>query len=625
MKQLSHFFYVVLAGFCAVCLMSIFPAFAQKENNIWYFGNGAGIDFNSGGPVALNNGALNTTEGCASIADTSGNLLFYTDGVTVFNKVHSTMVNGSGLFGGNSSSESAIIVPMPGSSTMYYIFTTPDQGSTAGLNYSVVDMSLQGGFGEVVTLNTLLHSPIGEKVCATHHSNGSDYWIVAHEYNTDAFYAYQLSATGVNPVPVISNVGMIHTGYHGYLKFTPDASKIGLAVGETNGLELLDFDNSTGAVSNPINFSTTYIYPYGVEFSPDNSKFYVAQSGVGGSPGVYQFDLLAGSAAAIIASGQLVGNTSNVYLGPLQLGPDGKIYCARYLTPYIGVIDNPNASGPACNYIDTAVNLGAGQSTFGLPNQIPHFDFVPVAVFSAPNHICPGTCTNFNNLSLNATSYLWTFPGANPGVSTDVNPVQICYNSPGQYSVTLIASNANGSDTLFLPNYITVYPFPAPQGISQSGDTLFANQGSIGYQWYYNGLQIVGATNFYYVAMASGDYNVVCTDENGCEVEAVIFNVTAGITVALLGGEGIDLYPNPVEDLLTIVNRHPDNYRESISSIVIYNMIGEIIMEQRIDGLALDREPLIVDCRLLSSGLYRIEIRADEKIFRTKFIKSSSR
>ena len=120
---------------------------------------------------------------------------------------------------------------------------------------------------------------------------------------------------------------------------------------------------------------------------------------------------------------------------------------------------------------------------------------MPVALFNAPNHICPGTCTNFNNVSINATSYLWTFAGANPSTSTDVNPSNICYNTPGTYSVSLIATNANGSDTLTLNNFITVYPYPPPQGISQSGDTLFANQGASSYQWYHGGNLIPGSTD----------------------------------------------------------------------------------------------------------------------------------
>ena len=97
--------------------------FAQNEGNIWYFGENAGLDFNSGVPVVLTDGQLVTQEGCASIADNNGDLLFYTDGMTVYNKQHTIMPNGYGLLGNNSSTQSAIIVKQPGSASIYYIFT----------------------------------------------------------------------------------------------------------------------------------------------------------------------------------------------------------------------------------------------------------------------------------------------------------------------------------------------------------------------------------------------------------------------------------------------------------------------------------------------------------------------
>ena len=130
-----------------------------------------------------------------------------------------------------------------------------------------------------------------------------------------------------------------------------------------------------------------------------------------------------------------------------------------------------------------------------------------LSLFTAPAVLCPGTCTDFTNLSLNATSYQWSFPGATPDTSTAVNPTNICYTNSGSYDVQLIATNANGSDTLLLTNYITVYPSPPPQSITQNGDTLFAIAGAGIYHWYLNGNIISGATDYFYVATSSGDYN----------------------------------------------------------------------------------------------------------------------
>ena len=238
----------------------------------------------------------------------------------------------------------------------------------------------------------------------------------------------------------------------------------------------------------------------------------------------------------------------------------------------------------------------------------------PVAAFSAPNHICPGTCTEFNNLSMFATSYLWSFPGGSPNVSTDVNPTNICYSTPGSYPVTLIAINAADSDTLVLNNYITVYPFPLPQGILQSGDTLFANAGAVSYQWYMNGIIIPGATDYFYVALTSGNYNVVATDLNNCEVEAAIFDVIAAVApLSMREGSGVNLYPNPVTESLFLGS---DQTYESLDKISIYNVIGEKVMD--ISPVGFKGE---IDCRTLQSGIYWLNIKMKGLDQRLKFIK----
>ena len=231
----------------------------------------------------------------------------------------------------------------------------------------------------------------------------------------------------------------------------------------------------------------------------------------------------------------------------------------------------------------------------------------PVAIFSAPNHICPGTCTNFINNSIGATSYLWTFAGANPSTSVDQDPTNICYNTPGTYSVSLIASNANSSDTLTLNNYITVYPYPAPQGIIQSGDTLFANQGAVSYQWYYNGNIINGATNYFYVAQASGSFNVVCTDVNNCEVEAVIFDVIASVSPIISGENGVGVMPNPFAGEIKI---------SIAGNMRVFDSLGQKVFENEITNTS--RE---IDLSFLSKGVYFLQLETKGKILQQKLVK----
>ena len=146
MTNFQIFKYIILG---LTLLLESAVSYGQKEGNIWYFGNFAGIDFNSGAPVALTNGALATDEGCSSISDDMGNLLFYTDGISVWNRNHVRIPNGFGLMGDPSSTQSAIIISKPGSNNIYYIFTTLGFGEPDGLRYSIVDMTLQGGLGDI--------------------------------------------------------------------------------------------------------------------------------------------------------------------------------------------------------------------------------------------------------------------------------------------------------------------------------------------------------------------------------------------------------------------------------------------------------------------------------------------
>jgi hypothetical protein len=234
------------------------------------------------------------------------------------------------------------------------------------------------------------------------------------------------------------------------------------------------------------------------------------------------------------------------------------------------------------------------------------------AAFTGVNMICPGTCTDFINLSQGANSYLWLFPGSSVVSSSDANPVNICYNTPGSYDVTLIAGDGNSYDTLIIPGYVTVYPSPPPQSIMQSGDTLIAIQGAVSYQWYHNGNMIPGATDYFYVAQLSGDYNVVTTDINGCEVEAVIYDVIALVeTVRILPPEFSVLYNKETNTVKLFCQS--DNSPLTIS---LFNSYGAMMYQA---DIVCDRTAHLQMPRA-SSGLYLVCIISKERIYNLKIV-----
>jgi WD40 repeat protein len=347
-------------------------AWAQRPTDRWYFGRQAGLDFSSGTPTPLLDGAMTTYEGCATATTKRGELLFYTDGQTVWNRQHQPMPNGRRLMGSGSSTQSALIVPDPGSGNIFYIFTVAPQGAPDGLRYSVVDMTRNDGLGDVPRANMLLLTPVAEKLAAVRHPNGRDVWVVAHRWNSNAFIAYLVTADGVAAKPIMSNVGSTNAGPGrnaiGALKFSPDGTKLAAAIWrDSNKFEVYNFDRTTGKVSNPRSFGP-YPEAYGVEFSPDGTKLYGTCNGNSkastvSETQVWQFDLATKAPT-------LVGRSSNHKIGALQRGPDGKIYVAREDNSFLGVIGSPNALGKDCSYVDDGLKLGGRRSKLGLPGFI---------------------------------------------------------------------------------------------------------------------------------------------------------------------------------------------------------------------------------------------------------------
>jgi hypothetical protein len=360
--------------FLFVCVFLIQPASAQRATDLWYFGRQAGLSFANGAPTPLLDGAMTTYEGCATATTKRGELLFYTDGQTVWNRQHQPMPGGRHLMGSGSSTQSALIVPDPGSGNIFYIFTVAPQGSPDGLRYSVVDMTRANGLGDVPRANILLITPVAEKLAAVRHPNGRDVWVVAHRWNSNAFVTYLVTADGVSSgKPILSNVGSMNAGPGrnaiGALKFSPDGTKLATSIWrESNRFEVYDFDRNTGKVSNARSFGP-YTEAYGVEFSPDGHLLYGTCNGdtkdkkaaaTMSETQILQFDLKTKAAVP-------VGHSSNHKIGALQRGPDGKIYVAREDNSFLGVIEQPNTSGAACGYIDDGLKLGGRRSKLGLP------------------------------------------------------------------------------------------------------------------------------------------------------------------------------------------------------------------------------------------------------------------
>jgi gliding motility-associated-like protein len=339
-------------------LLFTVPLFAQRETANWYFGSNVGLDFNNGNPVLQTDGQLTTTEGCSTVSDNNGSLLFYTNGVNIWNKNHNIMQNGSDLLGSDSGSQSAIVIPNVSNSNIYYVFTADvyqaytNGNNGNGINYSVVDMSLNGGLGTVISKNVNLLPQGSEKLSAVSSLDGTGFWVVTHKGNK--FYGFKVDGSGVN-APVISTIGINITGVsniRGNIKFSPNGKRLAIthSIFEPtfNGyLNIYDFNLNTGVVNNEKQIATDRVF-YGVEFSPDSSKLFASGMLVVGSGSssstadieLYQYDL----SFSDIGRTEFLINAyysppENHLAGALQLAFNKKVYHSK-LYNYLSVIND---------------------------------------------------------------------------------------------------------------------------------------------------------------------------------------------------------------------------------------------------------------------------------------------
>jgi gliding motility-associated-like protein len=460
MKKLIFFF--VLATFISEI------AVAQKEWNNWFFGNNAGVTFNAGAPTFLPGGQVVSNAGSSSVSDNLGNLLFYSDGITVWNKNHQPMPNGTGLLGNVGGSQTVLITYYPGNKNLYFIFTVDKGGGTNRFRYSVVDMTLNGGLGDVdiSQKNIDFNLQVSEKVTAIKSKNGTDLWLIFHAYNSNAFFVYSIDCKG-NFYPHVYNIGSVIStpgNTRGYLKASTDGKKIVSANFEGN-FEMFDFDNATGAISNfqvlPAS-SGNACGPYGVEFSPDSKLLYTSeQFTCTPSPGyaISQYRLDPSIGNTIASKVSLDAGTANL-AGALQLGPDNKIYVAYDGSGNLGVINNANTYGTGASLVKTGPSVAPATSSFGLSNVIAGFYR---NTLQEDTTVCDGAPFSIK-LNLLQTTYLWS-----DGSIAD----SLKITTPGKYWVDLMTTNANGN-VCKISDTINVAFQSAPK-FSIGNDTFLCN------------------------------------------------------------------------------------------------------------------------------------------------------
>ena len=313
---------------------------AQLQNTNWNFGNQAGMNFNDGteAPSMLDNNVLQTNGGSASVSDNNGNLLFYTDGITVWNNANEIISNGTGLYGSTEVSQSVLIVPKPKDEDKYYIFS--NQASitdTHGLSYSIVNLGNDDGDDDddddemeycddkekkayichngmtlCVSISAidahLAHGdslgqcgddeneaeisedekniqllPItSEKLTAIANPNEDSYWVVSFAPSSDpavsdTFYTFKVDENGVNLFNQSTFTFQFAPNKDfsgGQMKISPDGTGLALAHNTVDMHSRYGIQNYTSLFSFDFDSTTGAVSSYNQEFMANDLNFY---------------------------------------------------------------------------------------------------------------------------------------------------------------------------------------------------------------------------------------------------------------------------------------------------------------------------------------------------------------
>lgn len=420
--------------------------FSSAQTSVWYFGNNGGLRFTGATTSPEPGSVMTTNEGCTAASDNSGNLLFYADGQRIWNGATHALIT-STMLGSPSSTQSAIVIPLPGNFCTKFLIVTSEGVETTPATPNGLGVALVTVTGTYPT-HTVMYDPavsivgggtrFSEKLAVTPDGSGG-WWLVAHDFSPTAsggtqFYKFQITNTpaftGITSsagaqTALMANlttqvVGLPHntTNYNaqGQMKFSVSGTKLGLALCGSKYAETFNFNLSTGnmTLDKSINVGGSG-NTYGFEFSPNGNYIYIGQgfAGVGATCNLYQYDITVASPTPYTIASAVTSSGQQYPFNGLQLGPNNKVYVSG---PFVGVstlsvLNTPDVAGAGSGWSSNSVPIN-GTRTLGLPTVIAG----QVSCDVPPSSGCNCTGVNAKLLSLNLTS-----SNGNANASFDLN------------------------------------------------------------------------------------------------------------------------------------------------------------------------------------------------------------
>jgi gliding motility-associated-like protein len=521
-------------------ILGFLSGFSQKETYNWYFGNKAGLRYHTGVPVAVDTSAMFSFQTTASISDTAGNLRFYSNSETVWNRNHEVMPNGDSLKGWSGRALAVVAVPAPGKADQYYIFTSYPYGTTNSYNtayYSIIDMSADNGLGDVIVKNIPVPggADIQSPLVMTMHANNEAFWLVMMKVGysgSDTLFSYILDEYGLNSIPVKTVIG--HTG-NIFMKFAPNGEYMFFGGFNGGNSMILQFNKATGMFQEILEFDPEpgdddYYYVEGAEFSANSEFLYctmwkrpfwlndtttckIVQYDLSKIGDVTQFEA---SAFVLDVTIRIFPQTAAYHY--LQMGPDGKIVVGTFRFS-LGVINYPERPGFNSGLQFDAISVAPRTSTGGLPNFVQSY----FMKFNWKGN-CLGDTTMFESWFLPIPDSIhWEFGEPSSGSSNFSNLLNPGhkYSAFGTYTVQVTAYYPDGN-TQEYSREVMITPYPSfelgPDKYICHDDQVTINSNAMLVQYHWS----TGETTPAIVVDEPGKYWLEVVNNNACKASDTI-------------------------------------------------------------------------------------------------------
>ena len=553
----------------------------------WYFGNFGSVDFSSGAPIQTTVAYQKQTikgefsspgqllpfiAGTISLSDSLGNLLFYSNGVSVWNNNHQKITTAP-MFGASdiNASTGFCYIPFPGQKSKYFVAGVyPDlDEKPSGIRVVLVDVEDKKVASYQEFSHVSLPKRFSEFLTVVPHCNGTDYWIIVKGFGLEdtKFYSLLVTAAGIDTAqaPVIS-AGFSHPGFRGIgnqLKSNQRGTKLLLCsphgyLGIETGA-MYDFDSRTGLVSTERKIPDVPGYSNiqgGGAFSPNGEYFYLMRStnfATNGKPyWLFQYRVRDFKYNVVDAPGFY-------FASAYQTGPDNQIYVSTQ-DHFLARISNPDQWG-AVSVNGSFINMRSLNDEIRTGVSLPGFIDAKRQEPTRPDFTFKSiSCSTFHFSSLCFDNYTatWNFGDGSP-LETG-HEADHTYANPGQYTVTLSLSRA-GITYGSTDKKLTVLPLNAsitgPGNVCTNGNFSTQYFGSllpgVEYKWaVINGGFISGANNLPFAnaiwipTNSSGKIQLIVSRENCLLTVTKPVNISAGPSFKWILPDSICLYDSSI-------------------------------------------------------------------------------